>query len=404
MRNSVEIKEEREALKQSTIALLEQCKKECRDVTDTEMETIVKNKEQIKALDEELRKLEEELNKPSTVEERNEVKEKVNKTMKKEFRLLEAIRDIANNRSLSADAQAIVNKGAEEMRKSGLSFGGQIQLPLESRATVQVTTSAGVHDDLIETEMFDILGPLRAKNVLIAAGARFLGGLVGDVQIPSMSATNVTWEGETAPAQDGAPTFSSVKLSPKRITAYIDCSKQFLVQDSLDAESLLRQDLINAINSKLESTILGSAAGTATQPQGIFYSTSALPTITDYAGIASLEASLEDSNVFGENVYVTSNQGKAKLRTTQKANGTNGGFIMESGEIDGTKVLNTSNVGGTNIAYGNFGELALAQFGSIDLLVDPFSQAADGKVRIVVNAYFDAKVLRPQAIKVAQLQ
>lgn len=404
MRNSVEIKEEREALKQSTIALLEQCKKECRDVTDTEMETIVKNKEQIKALDEELRKLEEELNKPSTIEERTEVKEKVNKTMKKEFRLLEAIRDIANNRSLSADNQAIVNQGAEEMRKSGLSFGGQIQLPLESRATVQVTTAAGVHDDVIETEMFDILGPLRAKNVLVAAGARWLSGLVGDIQVPSLSATQVTWENETATAQDGAPTFSNVKLTPKRLTAYIDITKQFLVQDSLDAESLIRQDLINAITSKLESTILGSAAGTATQPQGIFYTTGTLPTITDYAGIASLEASLEDSNVFGDNVYVTSNQGKAMLRTTQKANGTNGGFIMESGEIDGTKVLNTSNVGGKNIAYGNFGELAIGQWGAIDLTIDPYTKAADGMIRIVINAFFDAKVLRPQAIKVAQLQ
>lgn len=35
-----------------------------------------------------------------------------------------------------------------------------------------------------------------------------------------------------------------------------------------------------------------------------------------------------------------------------------------------------------------------------DLTVDPFSQATDGKVRIVINAFFDAKVLREGAIAV----
>jgi hypothetical protein len=41
-----------------------------------------------------------------------------------EFRLIKAINDIANNRNLDATASAVVNKGSEEMRKAGLSFGG----------------------------------------------------------------------------------------------------------------------------------------------------------------------------------------------------------------------------------------------------------------------------------------
>lgn len=310
--------------------------------------------------------------------------------MTKEFRLIKAINDIANNRSVDDIAQAVVKAGAEEMRKAGVSYGGQIQLPTsELRGAITVTTEA---EDVVATEIYDILEPLRAKNVLVAAGAKFITGLVGDVQVPSMTASNVTWEGEIASAKDGAQTFTAVKLSPKRLTAYVDISKQFLVQDSKSAEALIRQDIINAINSKLEATILGSAAGTTTQPAGIFNGVSKT-TIASFKDVCNLEAKIEDANVIGECKYVMSNKAKAALRNMAKsAKSTE--LVMEGGAIDGTEVLNTSNVEEQNVVYGDFSNLAIGQWGSIDLLVDPYTKAADGQVRLVVNAFFDAKVLR----------
>ena len=313
--------------------------------------------------------------------------------MNKEFRLIKAINDIANNRSVDETAQAVVKAGAEEMRKAGVSYGGQIQLPTsELRSAITVTAEG---EDVVATEIYDILEPLRAKNVLVAAGAKFITGLVGDVQVPSMSAGNVTWEGETASAKDGGQTFTAVKLSPKRLTAYVDISKQFLVQDSKSAEALIRQDIINAINSKLEATILGSAVGTTTQPAGIFNGKSK-KTIASFKDVCDLEAKIEDANVIGECKYVMSNKAKAALRNMAKsAKSTE--LVMEGGAIDGTAVLNTSNVEEQNVVYGDFSILAIGQWGSIDLLVDPYTKAADGQVRLVVNAFFDAKVLRDGA-------
>lgn len=313
--------------------------------------------------------------------------------MNKEFRLIKAINDIANNRSVDETAQAVVKAGAEEMRKAGVSYGGQIQLPTsELRSAITVTAEG---EDVVATEIYDILEPLRAKNVLVAAGAKFITGLVGDVQVPSMSAGNVSWEGETVSAKDGGQTFTAVKLSPKRLTAYVDISKQFLVQDSKSAEALIRQDIINAINSKLEATILGSAVGTTTQPAGIFNGKSKT-TIASFKDVCDLEAKIEDANVIGECKYVMSNKAKAALRNMAKsAKSTE--LVMEGGAIDGTAVLNTSNVEEQNVVYGDFSNLAIGQWGSIDLLVDPYTKAADGQVRLVVNAFFDAKVLRDGA-------
>ena len=312
--------------------------------------------------------------------------------MKKQFSLLKAINDIAHNRSLDAASQAVINAGADEMRSAGQSFSGQIQLPVESRAAVTVTDE---HDDVIEVEFADLLTPLRAKNVLVAAGAKYMSGLIGDVQVPIMGAGNVTWEGEIATAKDAGYTFTSKKLQPKRLTAYVDISKQFLVQDSIGAEQAIRADIVAAINSKLESTILGSAQGSTTTPAGIFYGQSP-KTITTFKDICDLEASIEDANVIGECKYVMSNKAKAALRNMPKSSKSTQ-LVMENGEVDGTPVLNTSNVEAQNIAYGDWNNLAIGQWGSIDLVVDPYTLAKDGQVRIVINAFFDAVTLRPEA-------
>ena len=312
--------------------------------------------------------------------------------MKKQFSLLKAINDIANNRSLDAVSQAVINAGADEMRSAGQSFSGQIQLPVESRAAVTVTDE---HDDVIEVQFADLLTPLRAKNVLVAAGAKYMSGLIGDVQVPIMGAGNVTWEGEVASAQEAGYTFTSKKLQPKRLTAYVDISKQFLVQDSIGAEQAIRADIVAAINSKLESTILGSAQGSTTTPAGIFYGQTPKK-ITTFKDICDLEASIEDANVIGECKYVMSNKAKAALRNMPKSSKSTQ-LVMENGEVDGTPVLNTSNVEAQNIAYGDWNNLAIGQWGSIDLVVDPYTLAKDGQVRIVINAFFDAVTLRPEA-------
>ncbi len=316
------------------------------------------------------------------------------KKMNKEFRLLKAIADIANNRQIDDVAAAVSEQGREEMRSNGLSYGGQIQIPVESRAAISVAAEG---EDVVATNIYNIMEPLRAKNVLVQAGAKFITNLTGDVQIPLMSPSNCGWESEMGEAQDGAGTFSSVKLSPKRLTCYIDLSKQFLVQTSAGAEELIRQDIINAINSKLEATILGEEEGDLTKPAGIFSVIKpSAHTISNFADICNAESDIEDANVMGELKYVMSNKAKAALRSMQKSAKTTQ-LVMENGQIDGTQVLNTSHVSGKKFAYGDWSNLAIGQFGALDLVVDNYSQSTRNVVRLVITAYFDSKVLRPEA-------
>lgn len=411
--NSLQIKDQKAQLKKRAQEIIDTVKKEMRDLTNEESQEIEDIKQQMKEKDEELKALQARLDNLSVedVEDDEQEKEECagcenkeeeenkrnnniisSKMNKRKFSLVKAIRNIANNQPLDDVTLAVINAGQEEARKAGVNAQGQIQLPTEERATVTVAAEG---EDVVATELFDILTPLRAKNVLVNAGARFMGNLVGNVQVPIMTKSNVTWEGETASAKDGAGTFSHKTLSPKRLTAYVDISKQLLMQDSIGVENAIRTDLINAINAKLEETILGDAEGSATQPAGIFAEIT--PTsVTDFASICAKEAEVEDANVIGECKYILSNKAKAALRAMPKSSKSTQ-LVFENGEIDGTEAYNTSNVSGKQYVYGDFSNLAIGSWGSVDLTVDPYTKAGDGQVRIVVNMYVDEVVLRPEA-------
>ena len=324
-----------------------------------------------------------------------------NKNLKKmgKFSLIKTINDIVNNRSMAEEAQVVLNAGTEEMRKAGLSYSGQIQLPVaEMREDAPSAIVAGQETygaEVVATEKLNILEPLRNRMVLAQAGATYLTGLVGNVSIPTYTGSNVGWKGELVDAEDGKGTFDSIEFSPKRLTAYIDVSKQFLAQDSVGAEEMLYRDIVNALADKLEATILGNGAGDANTPAGIFNGATA-EAIT-YNKVVGMEKSLEEAKLFGDYKFIVSPSAKANLKTTTiSGNKSDLRMLMEGNEVNGYEVLSTGNCSG--YAFGKWDELVIAQWGSLDIIIDPYTQAKKNAVRIVVNAFFDAKPRRTEAI------
>lgn len=322
-----------------------------------------------------------------------------NKNMKN-FSLIKAINDVVNNRNINEDALSVIEMGAQEMRKSGLSYSGQIQLPVEERAAdtdgAIVATVETQGQEIVPTDKLNILGPLRGKSILAEAGVTILTGLVGNISIPTYSGSTCGWKGEMAAADNGKGEFDTVELSPKRLTAYIDISKQFLVQDSVGAEELLRSDIVNALVAKLEKTIFGDEAGDATKPAGIFNdATTAAPS---WAGVCAAEADLTD--YLGDKRFVMSPTAKSAFKqTTISGEKSDLRLLMNGNEVDGYPVSASSNVVAGGYAFGDFKELVVAQWGAIDIVVDPYTLATKNAIRLVINAFFDAKVRRDGAIK-----
>ena len=375
--NSVEIKTRINEISERMKAIVELCKTEVREMNEDEdkefkalREEIGAKKEELKALEAKLCEYEEELPKDEE-EDPKEEKNKRNKKMK--TTLIKELRKAIDNNQKS------------------------ITINAETR-TMQVTGEGTVHDSVIETEIEGILEPLYANSVLAQLGVRFYSGLPkGDVQVPIMGKGQVGWAGEVAAANATGNTFTTKLLQPKRLTAYVDISKQLLAQDTIGVEAAIRRDIVNALNDKLEATIFGAVAGSATQPAGIFYNATE-DTVGDYAALCAFEADLDDANINGQKKYLMGNTAKATFRSMIK--GTNAtGMVMEANQIDGTPMLNTSNVATKKFVYGDFNYLAVGSWGDIDITIDQYTQAVNGCIRLVINAFFDAVVLRPEAFK-----
>ena len=312
------------------------------------------------------------------------------------FSLIKSINDVIANRNINEDALGVIEMGATEMRKSGLSFSGQIQLPVEERGDAVAATVATDGKEIVATDKLNILGPLMDKSILAEAGATFLTGLGGNISIPTYTGSTCGWKGELEAADNGKGNFGSVELSPKRLTAYIDISKQFLAQDSVGAEEMLRADIVNALVAKLESTIFGDAAGDNTKPAGIFNSAEVVA--PSYQAVCDAEAAVKDYS--GEKRFVMGPSAKSAFKqATISGAKSDLRLLLEDGEVDGYPVSDSSNVVAGGYAFGDFGELVVAQWGGIDIVVDPYTLATKNAIRLVINAYFDAKVRRDGAIK-----
>ena len=121
------------------------------------------------------------------------------------------------------------NRNISNMEKFSLTK--EIRSAIESgtnKIDMRAYTVSDEGTDVVGTDVFDIFAPLRAKNVLTDAGVRVISGIKNNVQIPVFGATEAKFADETADASNGSGAITSVKLSPKRITAKVPVSLELL--------------------------------------------------------------------------------------------------------------------------------------------------------------------------------
>ena len=337
-------------------------------------------------------------------EDKEKEKDKQKNRHMENFSIVKSIRSVVDNRPMDEVNQNVLNAGRKEMRDAGISFGGQIQLPLEYReepspSPVSVTTNqAGVDTygkELIQTDKFSLMEPLTNKLVFTELGATYLN-VTNNVSVPKMSALNAGWVGEIEDASKTSATFETVDYSPKRISAYIDISKTLLYQDGTGVENMIRNQIVEALAQVLESTVLGTEAETNKKPAGIFNAAGAKE--LTFAGLVGMEKTLEEANVNGEFKYLVNPAIKATLRQTA-VGGSKSDFRMlldSDNEINGIPVVCTNNAKG--IAVADWSNLWITTFGGVDIVVDTVSQAVKNCIRIVVSMNVDAKFVRDEAV------
>ena len=256
--------------------------------------------------------------------------------------------------------------------------------------------------DVVGTDVFDIFAPLRAKNVLTDAGVRVITGIKNNVQVPVFGATEAKFADEVANASDGTGAITSVKLSPKRVTAKVPVSLELLAQDSIGIENMIREDLQNAVYAAVEDKVFGRQAESTDVYAGIIngVANASISDVSTFAALTNMEATVETANVdVSKCKYVVSPSGRGKLRAMPKSTKTTE-LVMQNGEIDGTEVLSTGHLNdvSVNVIYGDWSNIVVGAWDNvqIDTVRDTASLSA-GTVNLIVNAYVDVKCARKNA-------
>lgn len=314
------------------------------------------------------------------------------------------------------EVEGLIDAGRRAMTEASLPVDqGSLLIPMEYKGNFISAQVTGDGKELISEDLLGILQPIRDSLVMVKAGATFLTGLKGNIGIPAYSGSSVNWANETEAAQNGKGTFTKVELAPKRLTAYIDISKQFLAQDTLSTDTMLSNDLARAVAIKLQKTILGAEATNANKPDGFFTGT---PTYTvtgeaSFANMIAMETAVPVDEALVNNLaYITSVKGAGILKGTLRAASVAEGFILQNGMANGYNVYATSGMASglqestdeEGIIFGNWADFVIGQWGALDITVDPYTKAADGEVRLVINAFFDAKPRRKESFAVGSIK
>jgi len=246
----------------------------------------------------------------------------------------------------------------------------------------------------------------RLSNMVVVeqAGATVLSGLQGNVGIPRLTTGSTGyWVAETGSPTESSPVFDQISLTPKRLSVHIDVSKQLMVQSTLDMENVLRNDILKGLAIAEDAAAI--VGGGTNEPSGILDTTGIGNTGTgqtlSYSELWDCISEVDQDNaLMGDLAWLTSAKGRAALATTEVASGTAKFLLDNDGRVAGSPLFVSNNVpdthgtgsNGTAFIFGNMADLIIGRWNGVEVLVDPYTSAHSGIVRLIVSLFTDIAV------------
>ena len=242
-----------------------------------------------------------------------------------------------------------------------------------------------------------------------------LRGLQGNFKIP-VGDTNsaAAWNTETGTADETTPIIKELNASPNRLAAYTKFSRQALLQPVMAIENMVREQLLGAEARAVNQAAI-NGAGTGNTPEGILIN-SDVNTITSggtltRAHLIEMRKAIQNSNADkGTLRYLTNPAVEAYLNGLLVDAGS-GQFVWPTDTPDrlmgynaNTTTLMPSNLGsGTDegsLIFGDFSKLWIMNWGGRSISVDPYTSLKNAQVEVVLDSYYDIKVVEPKAFSI----
>ncbi len=284
---------------------------------------------------------------------------------------------------------------------------------LQARSPYLVGTAAQggnlVQTSLLADQFIDVL-----RNQLVTAllGARYLTGLTGNIDIPrQITQTGTYWVGESAAPTEGEATFDKVSLRPRTIGALSKMSRLMLLQATPAIEMIAREDLLKVMALGIDLAAI-SGTGASNQPTGI----------VNQSGVGAVVGGTNGANLTFDHIiqlqyatkFANAPQGSAGYAlnskaigylSTQKAStgqylwdpqgGLTGGapdklkgrVYAESQQLRSTLTKGTASGICSELVYGNWQELFIAEWGVTEIMVNPYDSTGFTTGDVLVRAF-----------------
>lgn len=287
---------------------------------------------------------------------------------------------------------------------SSLSRGERSRMTRDQQATVFAAGGATVATIL----MTPIIELLRNRMCLSNAGVTMLGGLTGNVVIPRQEAPTTAYSvSEIQQITQSILLLGQIALTPKRVGSSITYSKQWLMQSTPDAESLVRDDAFKVIALKWD--VLGlNGQGAASEPLGVF-NTPGIGAVTfgatpTYIKMIAFETAIRTQNVTDPLTYMTTSTVKGSLKGVAEAltgattiGGSQNAIWKPGDTINGYPAIDSQQIPNNLVLCGAFSQLIHALWGGLDVVVDYWTLADKAEVKLSINTWGDYAVRHPQA-------
>ena len=398
MKNSKAIREEIGTVKGEIDSLETLVTSENRDFTEEETLSFDTNMERLTKLVEELPKVQKEeeirmkaanLGGSPVVEQTKEEKRII-----KDFSFGKAVRAAFGGKLEGVEAE-MAQEGEREMNAIGRSSNGVV-IPsmVLNRAVVTENDTTGIEQQSFVDAVYanTILGDLGITRVSSST----------DQRIPILGAVSTQWETEVSDAIDGGTASSKKDLAPKRLAAYVDYSKQAAMQANGSLESALRNSIAQAVGAKVEYALFADDSA-----NGAYAYLGAGKTIGTNADITALLMGLveevqSNNHNRGNLGFAISNDLFTEIYTAAQVSGVNPLIINEM--VMGVMAKFSNQIADITLKpavyYGDWSKVQVAQFGGVEILMDPYTQAIKGTNRLILNSYWDAALIQDAAISV----
>lgn len=320
-----------------------------------------------------------------------------------------------------AAAQVLLRegKGAESFELAGLSASEAKLVQDVTRKSVDTGTAGAGGGFVVPPQWWaSFIGLLRAKLTVVKAGATLMENLVGSpVLIPKqLTGQSVQWIGQNQTITSTDPSFGQIQFTPKTMAIRAQYSNLLGMLTNPAIEQIVRDDFAKACALELDRVAL-RGSGASNQPLGLNgaagLGTYAIGTnggnlsVDDLYGIVGV---VEDANGLGDKVALITNP-KAlrklkKQRIGQYSGDTGGTYITPPLLTDDalSKALSLpclsttqlpinltkgSSSDCTEVYFGNWSDLLIAQWGSVEILATNIGgnawQANAIEVRLIFN-------------------